>query len=250
MNHSLDEMSRHEALAEKNLFTIQGKFGDLLLFVRTKLQNELKTEEQMQDFRLFLLTILKIKFESDVSNVQKIFEAITLKGLWNHLQYYLLEEIIKRFLRSDQEVIEQVEQYKKNLSGYKSATKLKDYMVGALKLADAPNSTHEGFFSVLSVKLDECVAEYTLAYLDELWSSLKTHLRLRPLSLLLREIRDGCICVTWTMPTDLVSEAIGRARQGGKFFDESPILRVNIDDEVVYDRSLDSKGRRLQLVRT
>ena len=245
---------------KRNLSMIKRKFGNLLLFVHTKFQKELNKE----DFVVFLLSVLPAETMECVpqsSDLEEIFRAITSKKLWTFLDYYLLEQIIEQFWENDEEMVRQMEQYKKDLSGYKTATKLKDHIAAALQLdaealaqsvddsgnSPSPETKYDPkYFRKLSVKLDGTVADYSMNYLDHLWKSLQLHLRLPPLALLLDTIHEGCICVTWLIPTHLVPQCIERARQPVEFFERFPILRVTIDDKLVYEeKPIESEGKEI-----
>ena len=200
-------------------------------------------ELDKDDLFLFLSCILSpevMKCLPQSSDLKDIFKAIAFNRLWSFLDYNLLEQIIEEFWESDQELTGRMEQYKADLSSYQTATKLKDHIAAALQL-DAETSTSDSdtydpeYFKELSIKLDEPFSKHTLDYLFGLWTSLKRLLRLPPLTLLLHKIHKGCICVTWLIPTHLTPQATERARQSVKFFEDYPILRVIINDELVYE---------------
>ena len=234
---------------KRNLSIIQRKFGKLLLLVRTKFQDP---EFDKDGFLLFLVSVLPagaINCLAQSSDLENIFKAITVNKLWTFLDYHLLEQIIELFWESDQELSDLMEQYKKDLSGYKTATKLKDHIAAALQL-DAKTSTStsdsdslpitgtnydQSYFRKLSVKLDEPFSEYTLDYLCKLWKSLQDLLRLPPLALLLDTIHEGCICITWLIPKHLASQATERALESAEFFERYRILSIIINDELLYD---------------
>ena len=211
--------------------------------MQTKFQ--IDPELSKDDLLLFLGCILSpevMKCLPQSSDLKDIFKAIAFNKLWSFLDYNLLEQIIEGFWESDQELTGRMEQYKADLSGYQTATKLKDHIAAALQLdAETSTSTSDSdthdpeYLKELSIKLDEPFSEYTLDYLFGLWTSLERLLRLPPLTLLLHKIHKGCICVTWLIPTHLTPQATEKARQSVKFFEDYPILRVIINDELVYE---------------
>ena len=233
-----------------NLSIIQGKFGKLILFVQKRFWKD--PELDKEDFLLFLGSILPSEVMNCLpqsSDLKELFKALTFNKLWSFLEFHLLERIIEQFWESDQDLKDQMEQYKKDLAAYQTATKVKDFIAAALQLdAETSTSTSDShslpligtaydpkYFKKLSIKLDKPFSDCTLEYLCKLWTSLKDLLRLPPLTLLLHEIREGCICVTWLIPTHLTPQATERARQSVKFFEGYPIQRVIINDELVYE---------------
>ena len=218
--------------------------------MQKKFQDDPKLNKD--DFLLFLGCILPsevIKCLPQSSDLKELFKAITFNKLWSFLEFHLLERIIEQFWESDQELISRMEKYKEDLSGYQTAIKIKDHIAAALQLdAETSTSTSDSdslpligtphdlkYFKELAIKLDEPFGDYTLDYLGRLWTSLKKLLRLPPLTLLLHKIHKGCICVIWLIPTHLAPQATERARQSVKFFEGYPILRVIINDELVYE---------------
>ena len=236
-SHSAD---RH--FVEGNLSQIQGKFAKLLRFVRRKLRENLKEKRIRNELRLFVLDVLSaVKCTLKSLDVEDIFEYLSTNRLWDFWNYHLLEQIIDEFGSNDSEMVEKMKQYKKDLSGYKTANKLAKHIATLSKILTSDDYTssdppNEEYFRELSVKLEERVAEYTLDYLDKLWDSLQTHLLLPPLGFLLRTIHKGCICITWLIPADLTRKIIERARQSVTCFQQYPILKVTVDSECVYER--------------
>ena len=202
-------------------------------------------ELNKEDFLLFLGSVLPPGFVNCLPqslDLKDPFKAVTFNNFWSFLNYHPLQEIIKKFWKSDQELIKEMEQYKKDLSGYETATTVKNHIAAALKLdAETSNSISDSdrydpkYFRKLSMKLKRPFRDFTLDYLCTLWTDLQTVLELPPLTFLLDKIREGCICVTWLIPTHLVPQATERARQSVKFFEGYPILRVIISDELVYE---------------
>ena len=243
-------------LTKRNLTLIQGKFEKLLLLVHVKFQKG--PEFNKEDFLFFLDSVLSVNCLPRSSDCKDIFKAITKNKLWTYWDYHLLELTIERFWESDQELRGSMEQYKKDLSGYITVTKLNVHIIAALE-RDAEMTTTSDLslmetnydrqcFRELSIKLDRPFGDYTLDYLHTLWTSLQTLLRLPPMTLLLDTIRKGCICVTWLIPTHLALQATERARQSIKFFEEYPILSVIINDELVYEVKpivLDLEGKEM-----
>ena len=240
-----------------NDLQIRGKFATLLEIVKTKLQERLEAEKIETNFRQYILDLYPGMHESYIpvsSKIVEIFEAMRVKNLLSYYNYYALEQIIKRFGGDDSELTSKMHQYKSDWSAFQLATKIRDYFphVRSVFPSECDESVAElrpkrkySYFKVLSVKLDECVTDRTLDYLEELWNSLSSILVLPPLYLLLDSVIMNSVLVEWLIPAFKITEAIEKAKhtQSADFFRKHPILRVTIDDECVYEvRSADENG--------
>ena len=238
-------------LTEKNLREIQGKFGNLLVNVRTQLGN-LQNENIGDDLYLFLLPLLD---DPDClpnsCDLKVIFRAMTRSRQWDYLNFYRLEQVIKHFVP---QLTDQMDQYKRDRAGFQVATKIKDFIPKAKAVSD-PESTHEllpkqsdpAYFARLSVVLKEQVCDYTLRYLEELWESLASILQLPPLTVVLDVVLKGSVRVVWLFPARLVPQAIEMAQENVEAFRKHPILSVMIGDICVFQVHDEVKGMVSQL---
>ena len=235
-----------------NMTKIQGSFGDLLVFVRRKLQEKLTEREIKGDFWMFLLTIFSLAKQCipHSSDLGEIFQAITYHGLWDYRNYYPLEQIITRFGENDLEMMERMIRFKKDLSGFHFTTKIKHYIPAAAELKsqidreEQPQAKRsQEYYMRLSVKLKQHVAEYTLDYLENLWKSLSYHLLLPPPSVLLDAVLEKSIVVVWLIPMELavLRQVIEKGRQSAQFFQEHSILSVTIGDVCVYESAVEKE---------
>ena len=145
----------------------------------------------------------------------------------------------------------EMEQYRKDRSGFELATKIKDYVPEAKSRFSYRCDEHASeiqpkqtpaYLTELAVKLEHCVAEYHLAYLRELWKLLSDVLSLPPLYFLLDWVIMKSILVVWLIPTDMVPEATKNAKQNADLFRTYPILEVTIGDECVYNSKTEPTG--------
>ena len=56
-----------------------------------------------------------------------------------------------------------------------------------------------------------------------------------PQTALLDRIREGCISVTWLIPSYLVPQLTKRAKINTKFFQKHGILKVTVSDQCIYE---------------
>ena len=118
---------------------------------------------------------------------------MTRNDFWNFRNYSPLESLIEEYGGDDTNLLTQLGQFKKDRSSFQLATKIKDYIPAAKSLlaeSDKPVESAQlkrdtKYFRKLSIKLDECVAHYSLEYLEKLWKSLARTLLLPPVSFVL-----------------------------------------------------------------
>ena len=239
-------------LTEKNFAEINGKFGSLLLNVRTQLE-KLQNINIKDDLCLFLLSLLPGDASDCISNcsdLSEMFKEMTRNRLWDYWHYFLLEQVIKRFVP---QLTDEMEQYKRDRTGFQLVTKIKDFIPMA-KFSD-PESV-QGLetkrttrnLKRLSVVLDQCVSDNTLQYVEELWESLASILRLPPLTAVLDVILEESVRIVWLIPSDLVPQAIEMAHENANCFREHPILNVVIGNECVFkvERTKDAESLKIK----
>ncbi len=101
------------------------------------------------------------------------------------------------------------------------------------------------FYRKLSLKLKDSnnsivkVDENSLSYIDENWTVMSDHFILPPLPVLLENIRDGCIEITWIVPVTIARIINLMAKSPGctEFCQRRNIMRIVVDDKVVYDEN-------------
>ena len=187
------------------------------------------------------------------TRLSEIFEAITINSLWSYREYYLLQAIVDAFGGSATAQMKGlVEAYQEDLSGFQVATKIKHFI--ATTRSDrsrfssqsnepvSPKQREPAFISELSWKLKEKVADYSLAYLEELWTSFARHSSLPPLTALLDTVQQGCVSVTWLIRSNLAFQLMETASDLISFFQKHPFLMVSIDGKCIFERQPTEKG--------
>ena len=103
---------------------IKGKFSILV----TKRHKKLQNKEIVDDVRMFLVTMYSSPDSEDGSDtvtivveparsLDEIFCALSKNRLWNYINYYLLQSIIKESADDDKELNCMMEQYQEDLTG-------------------------------------------------------------------------------------------------------------------------------------
>ena len=217
---------------------IMRKFGNLLLKVRTRLQKKLKKSQIKSDLRTFILELfpdISPDLIPDTSDLKKIFEAIRHDQLWSFMNYFPLEQIVIQFGDNDPEMTSEIEKFKKDRAGYMLATNIKEYIaIANARLCEDEvqlNPINPDYFTKLSLKLEGCVAEHSLSYLEELWQSLSFQMQLPPISLLFQVVLDGSVEVVFLIPTKFVPQAIHQAKYSAHFYRKHQILSVTFGEK-------------------
>ena len=113
------------AIARRNIRKIEGKFSMLV----TNSQERLQSRINVKKFRIFLITMYSSPNSRDGSStvttvikstesLGEMFVAFGEYGLWDYLNYYLLQEIIEEFASDDDELNDMMVQYQRDLTGH------------------------------------------------------------------------------------------------------------------------------------
>ena len=233
---------------------ITAKYAALLTNVYNRLQQK---RTDVREFRLFVIARFPpgdcIPQSSDLC---ELFEAITRNGLWDFLNYQLLEDIVQQFGADDEQMKDWVKEYKAHLAGFKACTKIVHYLAvvesdSSFDESDSEQPTQpkparydRRYYHKLSLKLKVKVTDQSLSYIDDIWRSVSEYLLLPPLSALLERICEGSITVVWLIPTGLVPRLLKQIRQAGDFFQQHNIASVTLDDQCVYDEEISTMEER------
>ena len=248
-----EERETSVEVARRNLARIKESFAKLLKDVAVKLK---KKELDFEAFHFFIIALFPPgKCIPQSENVIKIFEAVTQNGLWSYWHFSPVENIIKEYAPSDDEMKSWLDKYRKDLSGYKAMTKIADAMeiysssIEEFEEADPtprpPATCDPTYLRCLSVKLKTRVTEKTLVYIDDLWLSLAEYFLLPSLSVLLDKIQRGCVEVSWLIPPHYVFQIVGNLQENAAFLQSKGIVKVLLDGECVYDGAQEEEFRQV-----
>ena len=141
----------------------------------------------------------------------------------------------------DDEMKGWLDNYKKELSGYKATTKIAD-VIELYSIDEEAEPGHplslkydSAYVRRFSLKLKARVTEKTLAYVDDLWLSLAEYFLLPSLSVLLDSIKKGCVEVSWLIPPHFVFQIVGNLQENSMFLQSKGIVKVFLDGECVFD---------------
>ena len=245
------------AIARRNIRKIKGKFSMLV----TKSGKRLQSRINVKEFRIFLITMYSSPNSRDGSStittmikstetLDEMFVAFSEYGLWDYLNYDLLQEIIEEFASDDDELNNMMEQYQQDLTGHILTQKIATYLEAIheeppITTSDSETSGDEiipvlpqqkkrKLFKELSFKVETNVADQTLGYVKDLWRSLRKQFRLPRPAMILHRIAEGCICITWLIPANLVTHVMRMAQETANMFAKPHILRVMLQEHCIY----------------
>ena len=192
-----------------------------------------------RDGSTIVTTVLK-----SAASLEEIFCALSEHGLWDYLNYYLLQSIIEAFANDDHELNGMMEQYQQDLTGHILTQRIQTYLdathhqhLNATSDSDKSPVTlqpkHE-LFKKLSVKIDANVSDRSLSYVNDLWRSLANQFALPQPAMILHNIAKGCLSITWLIPANLVEHVTQMARETANMFAEANILRVSLEEQCIY----------------
>ena len=89
-------------------------------------------------------------------------------------------------------------------------------------------------FKKLTAKYRVNVTNHTLSYVNDLWQSLAKQFALPRPAVIIHNIAEGCICIIWLIPTNLVKHVTRMTRETTNMFAEEQVLRVTLDEQCIY----------------
>ena len=247
----------------KNKHRIATKFSLLVTQLRKRFE-VLKVD--LIDLRTFLTaygtSISGKDFAVDVAQLDTlalIFDSIAKYGLWDYLIFDLVGSLVEHFTEKDQICLELLADYQRDFTGYLLTTEIVHYIAakrGVGPTAMPPeNIPSEELCSKLTVKLAIDVTTHSLKYVEEVWKTLLRRSQLPKHTLLLRDIAESSLMITWLFPKSKaakVADAIlGNAHElqlkkaYSVTIDEFKLLQMDI---LSADDQLDSNKVRSLLV--
>ena len=256
------------AVAQRNIQMIKGKFSILVTKSRRKLQYR---KIKVDDVQTFLVTMYSTPDSKDgidtvttvvesARSLDEIFRALSKHRFWDYINYYLLQSIIEEFASDDKELKGMLEQYQEALTGYVLTLRIQTYL-DAIKhpiamsrsdnLADEVvhlQEDHE-LFEKLTAKCEVNITNHTLNYVIDLWRSLAKQFALPRPAMILHDIAEGCIGITWLIPNNLVKYVTRMAQETANVFAEENVLKVTLEERCIYpmDAELEAEPSLLEI---
>ena len=152
----------------------------------------------------------------------------SLSQYWNFLSYSLLEQVVCDY--GDEDLNTDMEDYKKELKEFRCRTRLCDFAKYSIKINE---NLSEQNLKRFTIKLGQSWDECTLEYLENLSEKISQKFFLPSFSLVLQDIKPGCISVTWAVPAMIavsLKENIENTDMG-EFCKEHVIMAISIDGQ-------------------
>lgn len=233
--HFTQEDSGAEAIAQRNMQKIKGKFASLLLKVRSKLREKTVDTEEL---KYLTEVIFQVEYIPKTSNINEIFEVINRHELLDYWNYYPLENIVDFFIPDDPEITLLMKTYRQDLESYKITTKIIEHIAAAKaewKELEQPARYDQQYYRTLSWKLSIGVTNHSLKYIDDLWDKFANLYNLPSRVALLDHIHRGCVSVVWFIPSYLAPQ-IHIAPLSHAFYRKHEITRVEFDGRCIYQK--------------
>ena len=238
----------HMVLARENLIKIKDKFASLLALAHRVLQQKniditnlrlfltarYLPEEDSNDTRSINPSSFISQIMGNAQSICEILESLMINCLLSYKNFYILRSISNEYASDEIELIKKLNDYEKELAGYILVTKMKDFLNAELKQSDQ-SEPDDKLLKELSFKVKANVTEKTLKYVSELWDSLAYQLKLPVTALLFHKIAEGCIEVTWLIPSHLTHFTMRQLKESIKYFREQNIQRVTIAGWCIYE---------------
>ena len=244
------------AVARRNIRKIQGKFSTLVTRSCKRLQNRETDVDEVQTFLIVMFSSPNARDGIDIvttvvestKSLEEIFRALSKYRLWDYLNYFLLQSIIEEFANDDSELNDMMEHYQQDLTGYVLALRIQEYLDATHPIVATSDSENSGdeitpalqpwqkqyLFKNLSVKIDANITDHSLSYVTSLWHSLAKQFVLPRPAMILHNIAEGCIGITWLIPANLVKHVTRMARETANMLAEEHILRVKLEEQCIY----------------
>ena len=225
--------------------TMRGQFSFLL----DKVQSALQTNHVSVDrVRHFLIRYFRSNaWCQKISDLGELFDAVSVAKLWNYNHYGPLEEVIKQLLPNDSTVKKLISEYKCQLNGYYTTTKITDFIKqskieAAYQDPDSSEPLAVRDFSFedyrkLKVKLNLPEGQkVSLSHVDQLWRSLAEEFDLPCLTAVIHNIVMGSLEVTWLILPHIAEKIITKAKadDSEEFYWNNEIVELRINDVILY----------------
>lgn len=237
-------------ILKESLANIRASFAALVTRIVGKLK---KKDIDESAFRLYIINLFSPgDIVSHTTSIAEICECLSRHRLWDYNTYHPVEKIATMFANGDDELKGWISDYKSELAAFKATTKIATFIKECDEdddIADPDQTIQENlarydkrYCRKLTIKLKARVTEQTLVYIDEFWRSIADHFILQPLSVLLETIREGCMEITWYIPTPSAFQILTCIKTSKEFFQEQGISRLAVDNEILYDEGMDEVG--------
>ena len=184
----------------------------------------------------------KVKAIANSESIEEIFGVVNL--YWDFLNYTLLENIVSKFGNNDTKAA--MTEYVTELVAFRKVTKLSDFITHWPCTGRVPPDM-SNLVTKIKDKMGKDWSNCTLQDVEHFKITLTQKLLLPSFGVILREAEQGCISLTWLIPTTIVkylSKDIHDIKP--EWFKEHHIERLAIDGQDLYSSATFKYGMFLK----
>jgi hypothetical protein len=221
---------------------IKRQFASLQVEVRSAMESR---QVKVSDVHQFLVSFFQSECcIPEAPDLTKLFNIVTEAKLWHYDHYVPLQQLAQQFLHDDEKISEHIADYKNQLSGFCTTTKIIDF-VNLSELEElegddpqqpfAPEKYIKEDYRTLKVKLKvKNVTELTLGYVNELWQSFAEEFGLPSLTAVIDKIINGSLVISWLILSHIADKIRASSSKAIRFYQQHGIVEVHIDDDLLY----------------
>ena len=209
----------------------------------------LKNGVDIETFRLFVVALFP---PGDCipplpTDLTKIFEAITHHGLWDSLHYSPLVRIVRKFGAGDRQMKAWIKKHKKDVKAYAIVASIKDCIESNLATctdqSQVDKAKHDPRYNC-PVEWKTHFLDHSLQHLTDVWEMFSNHYLVpdSPPTALLDHVREGCVSVTWLVPSYLTKQLAERVKVDPELLQGYRIVKVTVKGDVVYQEDIAGKS--------
>ena len=148
---------------------------------------------------------------------------------WNFLNFDLLKHVIKKF--GSEDLKQKMKSYKCDLQWFQRVTRVCDFIDCWPVQGEAPEADLREFVAKMKHDWNNC----TLEDLDKIKGVITCKFFIPKFALWLRNIKEGCITITWLIPASFVKELQEAIEStSSEFFMEEKIETITVDGQECY----------------
>ena len=231
-------------LAQKNEQRLKSKFSSLVIRLSQRFK-ELKLDFVHLQTYLSTFGCEHERFVDDVQHrdtVPQLFNAISHHKIWDYLNFDLASYLIQEFAKDDQICVELLADYQRDFTGYLLTTEIVHHIAakrGAGPTATPPESIpSEELCLKLTVKLAIDVTTHSLKYVEEVWKTLLRRSQLPKHTLLLRDIAESSLMITWLFPKSKAAELADAILRNAHELRLKRVFVITINKSVIFQADL------------
>ena len=246
------------------------KIKSLHFRLRRKIAKNLATVvEDMHMFHEYVLELFDVESSSipPADTIPEIFRSLTDKKYWIFLDVDKLENIVEEFSGElKDECMKLIEEYKEQLSGYKTTTSILDFIAQNKGIETEGYENEENvslkkdaekydakYRTKLSMKLNKNKAQpstriymESLLYVEKLWDSLCREFKMPPLSHVLDDIMTGSIIIHWIIQHTLTWNILDGIDEAVPFFEREFISLVCLEGVCIYNQKTGVRNQKVR----